>query len=274
MKTSAMPTSPAALPHRQRFTLIELLVVIAVIAILMALLMPALRNTREMARRVVCASNLRQMGNAILLYRTDNNGDLLETYAHNDNWRYPFLIHVGAQTDNEISLAALNEYIPGLDVDLQSSGANWEDQAIDTGSVWFCPSSTYNDAAWEANWSNNDRLTLDYSYFARVELWETDATFPDLLTGRVPDSTHLLMNDRLWRADMDSRGWAYNHGVRSSAEMNGGLIGPPEIAGVNELYGDCHVRWKPREEFDPVQMENRSTAIPLVDGYSNSATFY
>jgi prepilin-type N-terminal cleavage/methylation domain-containing protein len=54
-----------------RFTLIELLVVIAIIAVLAAVLLPALARAREKGRRVSCASNLRNLGMALRIYAND-----------------------------------------------------------------------------------------------------------------------------------------------------------------------------------------------------------
>jgi prepilin-type N-terminal cleavage/methylation domain-containing protein len=73
----ASPCSGNDLPRPVRgFTLIELLVVMAIIAILTAMLMPALTRAKEAGRATACLSNLRQIGVAFQLYVQDNNNRL------------------------------------------------------------------------------------------------------------------------------------------------------------------------------------------------------
>jgi prepilin-type N-terminal cleavage/methylation domain-containing protein/prepilin-type processing-associated H-X9-DG protein len=71
------------LSNKQAFTLVELLVVIGIIALLISILLPALNRARAQAQTVACISNLRQMGQSLLIYAGDNHQSL--PYGFFDN---------------------------------------------------------------------------------------------------------------------------------------------------------------------------------------------
>ncbi len=101
-------------------TLIEVLVVIAVLAILMAILVPATNKSREAARRTVCMSNLRSIGQALYTYAHSNEGLLVP-----GDGRYPWQVW---EKRHQVNLGYL--LIPNKELPVPTSDEH----------VFFCPS--------------------------------------------------------------------------------------------------------------------------------------
>ncbi len=91
--------------RKKGFTLIELLVVIAIIALLMAILMPALRRAKQQTQAVICRSYLKQWGLVFTLYAHDNEGSFPQSVAGN-----------GVNAENAWILGATLPYYKELDM--------------------------------------------------------------------------------------------------------------------------------------------------------------
>ena len=159
-----MPSRPprTSLHHRQiersfpaAFTLVELLVVIGIIALLISILLPSLSKARESSKRVACMSNLRQLGQAMMMYGANNKGLFPRSAPYTNIKSYDWISWLpGANPDDGVLVL----YLGGKFV----------------AKHYICPSDDLN-----AHRSFTGGVyPFSYAMNSRNNLWEPGATAP------------------------------------------------------------------------------------------------
>ena len=232
------------------FTLVELLVVIGIIAVLIAILLPALNRARRQALRVSCSANLQQIGILWTLYANDNKGTLPTMYYQTGS--PPPLDKTGFGNWTLIT------------ADDQPGNINYtqlfkDRYKLKSGKIFYCP--TYRPFA-------GDSVEDDWAYIRAVPtgIGAINTTFISysILSGNLTAKTYagLLrfnkppppqpvfktneknLSQRPVVADETDFYPASMAAVATYAYSNHFEVGPLP-AGGNALFGDGHVEWRP-----------------------------
>lgn len=149
-----MRGTQATSSSRNRFTLIELLVVIAIIAILAAMLLPALSRARNKAQQISCTGQLKQLGLSVLNYADDYSGYVPPMFSGTDPSAYDF-VGYGSNT----SFATFMQgYLANR------NKADWGYDRVTRSPLFLCPGNTHEDR----NMGEYDKRKVSYQVDTRL----------------------------------------------------------------------------------------------------------
>jgi len=245
--------------RRKAFTLIELLVVIAIIALLLAIITPALRQAKEAVKRIKCRNRLKQWGVAVQMYNTDNNGKMMSLVKYWGGRPYSHYMMNKPELDNDgrtmWNIEGINPYIEAFSPTYPADG-----EATDMVTCVNCSGEFMQDWIKNINWRYHPFVEIAYSYFAGADQLDPAQCSPNaknVLVGSTLSSQKLLMAEIL-NLDTSDGAYRYNHGRNgwSWNEMNfrnpsNTAYSPnPAATGRSQLFGDGHVEWR---RIDPQQ---------------------